>query len=53
MNSLNDILSLKKDVQAAVDQTTDFLVANVKAFKETRQRLQKPEKGLNIEGTLN
>lgn len=36
-----------RDAQAAVDQTTNFLVANVKAFEETKQRLQKSEKGRN------
>ena len=40
-----------KDVQAAVDETTNFLVASVKAFEETKQRLQKPEQGRNIEET--
>ena len=41
-----------KNVQAAVDQTIDFLVASVKAFEETKQRLQKSYKGRNIEETL-
>ena len=85
MNSVNDIVSLKKeiasyhiqtqttrltvfpqahrsissmipllyaqsgDAQAAVDQTANFLVANVKAFEETAQRLLKPEKAQEVD----
>ena len=32
-----------KDAQAAVDQTAEFLVVNIKAIEEMAQRLLKPE----------
>ncbi len=32
-----------KDAQAAVDQTAEFLVVNIKAFEEMAQRLLKAE----------
>ena len=38
-----------RDAQAAVDQTAEFLVLNVKAFEETAQKLLKPEKRYNVE----
>ena len=38
-----------RDLQMSVDQTAEFLAANVKAFEETAQRLLNPEKGRGIE----
>lgn len=38
-----------RDAQAAVDQTAEFLVINVKAFEETAQRLLKPKERQEIE----
>ena len=37
------------DAQMAVDQTAMYLVANVKAFRETVQRLLEPDKQHGVE----